>query len=285
MTDARHLILECERRLHEAGIDSARAEAEWLVADSLHVRRTELYLRQEPLEHAALAQVHGRVQRRCRGESLQYILGETECLGHRLQVMPGVFIPRPETEVLIGAAIAFLRERVRAGVARPRVLELGLGSGAISIALARAVPSCAIVAVELSYVALSAASDNMMANGVRRRIQLLQGDWTQAVQGTFELLISNPPYVPSDDVDQLLAEGCDEPRMSLDGGPDGLAFHQRLIDEAPRLLASGGALCMECADDQADGLARQLLQHSWTTRVRILDDLAQRPRVVWVEAL
>lgn len=284
MADVRGVIRECERQLQEAGIASAQAEAEWLLAASLGLGRTELYLRQDPLEAEAQALVYRRLARRCRGESLQYVLGEAVCLGHRVRVGPGVFIPRPETEVLIETSIAFLRARRScAGVRIPMVLELGVGSGAIAIALARAAPSCVIVGVELSWMALTAAALNVAANGVRRRVRLLQGDWTQAVRGAFDLVISNPPYVPSGDVDQLFLAGRDEPRMSLDGGVDGMRFHRRLIEEAPRLLAAGGALCMECAEDQAERLSSGLSQETWTHTVRVIDDLAQRPRGVWAE--
>ena len=153
----RDLIGELEARLCQAGIASARAEAEWLVADTLGVRRTDLYLWDEPMSPAQVDVLQERVSRRLSGEPLQYVLGTVEFLGHRLAVNPLVLIPRPETEALAVEAIAALRALVASSREPVRVLDVGTGSGCLAISLAHAVEACTITALELSWNTLQTA--------------------------------------------------------------------------------------------------------------------------------
>ena len=283
LASPRELIGELEARLCEAGIVSARAEAEWLVADTLDVSRTDLYLWDGPISSAQAAELEVRLSRRLSGEPLQYVLGAVEFLGHRLAVNPSVLIPRPETEALAVEAIAALRALVASARGPVRVLDVGTGSGCLAISLAHAVEACAITALELSWNTLQTARANVLAHHLDERIHLIQSDWTSGVGGLFHLIVSNPPYVPSAELARLPEGVRREPRESLDGGPDGMRFHRRLIAEIPRLLARGGAVFVECAETQAETLRRFVLAQPWAKRVRIVEDLAGRPRGLSVE--
>lgn len=284
-TSVRELIRRCTDRLEAAGFPSPRSDAERLLADALAVERSALYLTDDEPSERVVDLIDQRLERRLRGEPLQYLAGTTQFCDVRLAVSPAVLIPRPETELLVEAAAEALRAIIRAGVEAPSVLDVGTGSGAIAIALARRVPACHVLAVELSWAALQVARSNVIAHGLDRRIALAQADWTTALRGPCDLVVSNPPYVPTDELSTLPADVLHEPRMSLDGGPDGLTFVRRLLDEVPRLLRAGGALVLECAEDHANALAAAAQRLSWVRCSRVLRDLAGRPRVVRIDRL
>ncbi len=282
-TTPRELAAHLHAVLDQAGIPAADTEAEWLVAASLGVSRTELYVWESPLAPEALETIQHRLWRRLAGEPLPYCIGEAEFCGHRLTVSPAVLIPRPETEVLVEEAIRRLRTLRADTLADLPVLEVGTGSGGIAISLAKAVPTCVLIAVELSWTALLTAAANAGVHRVAHRIQLVQTDWTSGVRGPCSLIVANPPYVPTDDVERMLAGGGREPRLSLDGGPDGMQWHRRLLEDAPRLLAPGGALGMECAEDQAQRLAVLARSQPWAARTQVYHDLTGRPRGLWID--
>lgn len=282
LATARELVGELEARMRGAGVDSVRAEAEWLVADTLRVSRTDLYLWDGPISSVQLEQLQERVARRLAGEPLQYVLGAVEFLGHRLAVNPSVLIPRPETEALAAQAIAALRALAASGREPVRVLDVGTGSGNLAISLAQAVGACAIMALELSWKVLQTARTNVLAHHLDDRIHLIQSNWTSGVGGLFHLIISNPPYVPTDELARLPDGVRREPRGSLDGGPDGMAFHRRLLMDAERLLAPGGWLWMECAESQAEALRASAAERAWAAEASVVDDLAGRPRIVGI---
>ena len=132
-------------------------------------------------------------------------------------------------------------------------------------------------------MALQTARTNVSAHQLAHRVRFIQGDWTSGVRGLFDLIISNPPYVPTDAVARLPREVRQEPWQGLDGGSDGMGFHRALFRDAPRLLARGGAVCVECAEPQAPALESFVRTQSWVSRVWIFDDLAGRPRGLCVE--
>ena len=281
---ARHLVRDLRQQFAEAGIESAQAEAEWIVAASLGVSRTALYLRDEPLASEIVDTIQACASRRLAGEPLQYVLGSEDFCGHQLAVSPAVLIPRPETEVLTQQAIAHLAILAARTGRRLRVLDAGTGSGNIAISLARAVPTCLVVALELSWEALSVAHANVRQHGVARQVRLVQTNWASGIRGSFDLIISNPPYVPTSQADALCgAHRRAEPRLSLDGGPDGMAPHRHLLAEAERLLVAGGLLGLECAEDQAEPLQSWARTLPWVERVHLFRDLTERPRGIWVQ--
>jgi release factor glutamine methyltransferase len=194
------------------------------------------------------------VDRRAAHEPLQYILGFEDFHGLRLAVTPDVLIPRPETEGLVQWAIELLKDLNSAVAA-----DLGTGSGAIACVLAASLPGVEVLAVERSLGALAVASDNVRRLGLGERVKLLAGDLFEplgSIRSALDLVVANPPYIPSAVLPTLPTEvSAFEPRMALDGGPDGMAVIRRIIAGAPAALRPGGWLLMEIGEEQAGPLA------------------------------
>jgi len=276
----RLLVREGARRLRAAGIERPEKEAEWLLAERLRCKPAELYLREPALSEQALEQFRADIEARAAGRPLQYILGETEFCGARLALAPGVFIPRPETESVVEAALIALRQRAQE-LGRPlRILDLGTGSGCIAIALARGLAACVLVGVEVSWESLRIARDNLRRHDLESTVALVQGRWADAIKGPVDAIVSNPPYVPSRAVNRLPLDVRQEPRAALDGGQDGLRDLRHLMDEGPRLLAVGGLMVLECAEDHVHQLVQRGRSASWIERIDSVVDLAGRPRGV-----
>lgn len=215
------------------------------------------------------------VERRYRGEPIQYIVGATEFYGLPFRVTPDVLIPRPETEHLLERALA-LAERCQA----PRIVDVGTGSGAIAIALANHLPNAAITAVDLSAAALTIARRNAELNGVVDRIRFLEGDLLGPVAGQqFEIVVSNPPYVPMADYDSLAVEVREhEPALALFAGGDGLDIYRRLIPAAFAALVPGGFVVLEIGYGQSPAIG-ELLTASGFSEIDFVPDLQDIPRV------
>ncbi len=232
--------------LAEKGIGNARLEAEWLLCEILGLDRVGLYVNfDKPLSAAELAHFRGMVARRARREPLQYILGTQEFMGLDFEVAPGVLIPRHDTETLVEEAIR------RGGNAR-KVLDIGVGSGCIAVALARLLPDVEVFGVERSPEALAVAQRNAEKHGVA--VTLREGSLFEPFPGErFDLIVSNPPYIPTGDLAGLQPEVRDfEPTGALDGGPDGLDFYRLIIPAAPDYLNPGGWLLFEVGIGQAE---------------------------------
>lgn len=274
----RELLDSGAQRLKRAGLRTGRQEVTWLLSRLLDVRTPELYLYESPISADVTKQFWGALEDRAAGIPLQYLMGETEFYGRRFAVAPGVFIPRPETEAVVEAALAKLRDlEVRRG--RPlHLVEFGTGSGCIAVTLALALPTCVLVGVELSWDALRMAQGNAARHGCAARVRLVQGWWADAVSGTFDGIIANPPYVPTARVEQLPRDVRHEPRLSLDGGADGMRDLSQLVTEVPRLLSPGGVLALECGEDQASKLSRDFQTRAWVDSVQVIHDMAGRPR-------
>ena len=274
----RELIREGTRRLAVAGLREARHEAEWLLSRLLSVTPLELYLLERGVPQDALASFDAQIDARAAGTPLQYLLNEAEFYGRRFAVAPGVFIPRPETEAVVEAALTQLRD-LEARQGRPlRLLEFGTGSGCIAVTVACALPTCVLVGVELSWKALCIAQGNTKRHGCAARVRLVQGWWADAISGMFDGIIANPPYVPTAVVEQLPRDVRHEPRLSLDGGPDGMRDLSQLVIDAQRLLAPGGLLVLECGEEQAAQLSSDLQMRPWWGSIHLVHDLAGRPR-------
>jgi len=269
--------------LERAGIDTARLDAECLLAHVLGCRRWELLLgRARRLEAEAFARFLLLLQRRELREPLAYLTGNREFWSLSLAVSPGVLVPRPETETLVEAALAAVRG---GGGSGGTLLELCTGTGAVAVALARELPEARLIATDVSRRALRVAQQNAEAHGVAARVRFLRGDLWRALDGavpagTLEAVVANPPYIPSGEVGQLMAEVQWEPRRALDGGPDGLAFHRQIIQGAPRFTRAGGWVLLEIGAGQGPQVAALFEESGAFEAPRIVADLAGRDRVV-----
>ena len=242
-------------RLGEAGLEGARHDAEELLAAVVGTDRLALYVEpRRPVDAEAAARYRELLDRRAGHEPIQYILGWEEFRGLRLTVTPEVLIPRPETEGLVERALELLTGHQGAVVA-----DVGTGSGAIACALAAARPDLELLAVDQSLGALAVASDNVRALGLASRVRLVAGDLfgpLASLGGSLDMVVATPPYLPAMTLASLPAEVARfEPRLALDGGPDGMRVLRRLIAEAPAFLRPGGWLVMEIGEEQAGALA------------------------------
>ena len=269
--------------LERKGDEHPRLSAEWLLSNATGLSRVELYMSfDRPLMGEELDLMREGVRRRGAGEPLQYVTGEMPFRHIVLRCEPEVLIPRPETEILVDAAL----EGVDASDASmPRVLEVGTGTGCIACSIAVERRNAIVIATDLSPQAARLARRNADALNVGGRVDVVECDLIAKVpeelMGSFAVLVSNPPYIPSDVVPLLPYEVRGfEPGLALDGGNDGLDVFRRILEVAPAVLAPGGMLCVELFEENvsvAAGLVRQ--QGEWT-RVEVREDLTHRPRVL-----
>jgi release factor glutamine methyltransferase len=266
------------RQLAQAGIANGRGEAEMLLGRLLSCTRAELFLRDgEEFDTGSARTLSLWLLRRVGGEPVQYVLGEAPYRDLVLEVGPGVFIPRPESELLVDETLSFLSE-----VARPRVLECCTGSGAIGFAVASERADARVVLTELSPRALAFAARNRdrLPAAVRERTALVCCDLATALRGPFDALISNPPYVAEAERPLLPRDVLDhEPELALFAADDGLAALFRLIDDGVRLIRPGGLLALELGEGQGDTVKARILAHPGYEDARVLFDLAGRTRM------
>jgi release factor glutamine methyltransferase len=255
-------IAAASARLARAGVESARLDAELLIAAAAGVSRATLIAGAVEIDAALVERFERMLARREAREPLAYIVGYREFFSLEFVVREGVLIPRPETETVVEAALDFLRERPAA-----RVLDLGTGSGAIAIAIAANAPAVRIVALDISKVSLEVAADNARRHRCADRIAFLQGDCFAALEdqappfNPFDLIVSNPPYIAEPEFAALAPEVRDfEPRVALDGGSDGMDFYRRIAAGVPRWLAPGGEVILEVGAGQADTV--EAMMHS-----------------------
>ncbi len=271
--------------LRDHQIENPRLNAELLLAHSLNLNREELYVRlRREIKEGEKGALERLIQRRISGEPLQYILGQQEFWSIHLKVDPRVLIPRPETELLVEQGLWILSEKTFEQ--NPSVLEIGTGSGAVAIALAKEVPHIFLVATDISGKALVLAKENAKSAGVQDRIQFVNGDLLSPFQPSketraFDLILSNPPYIVRSEIGSLAKEVRNyEPVIALDGGEDGLEFYRRLISQAPSSLREGGWLLLEVGQGQAERVAEQIREGGTFLEPQILPDLAGIERVV-----
>jgi release factor glutamine methyltransferase len=266
-----------------AGIETARLDAEVLLAAALETDRLRLYLDYEkPVEAEERDRFRALVQRRARERvPVSLLLGQREFWSLPIRVTSDVLTPRPETETLVEAALSKVPDRERA----VRILDLGTGSGAIALALASELPHAEIVATDLSEAALQIAAENADRLHARERIRLVPGDLFEPVAGErFDLVVSNPPYVGRDEEASLPPELAHEPEMALFAGADGLDVIRRLVSEAGDHLSAGGWLLIEHAPQQVEAIERELRQAGFSELERRFD-LARLARVVGARRL
>ncbi|SHI50711.1 peptide chain release factor N(5)-glutamine methyltransferase [Propionispora hippei] len=238
----------------DKGVDNPRLDAEVLLSHILGKDRLYLYVHfDQPLEQRELEAFRAVVKRRVLREPVAYITGCREFMGLAFQVSPAVLIPRPDTEILVETVLAKLAGQ---NTAAPALLDIGTGSGAIIISMLHTLTAATGVAVDISPEALLVARENAYRLGVDDRLTLCKGDVFSAVAGRqFDVIVSNPPYIPQKDITGLTSEVRKEPHLALDGGVDGLDFYRRISQAAPAYLVAGGLLAFEVGQGQADAVA------------------------------
>ncbi len=266
--------------LGDRGDEHPRRSAEWLLSAATGLSRLELYAYHDrPLAPEERSMLRQTVKRRAEGEPLQYVTGEMPFRHIFVRVMRGVFIPRPETEVLVGEGLAFLREH---GGEEPVVVDLCTGSGCVACSVAHEDQRVSVHAVDLSPLAVEAARGNAERLGLAGRVIVYEGDLTaplpRALLGRVDAVLANPPYVPSADLLDLPEEVLGfEPHLALDGGADGLDTARRIMDEATRWLRPGGLLAIELDERRVENAVKLL--SAWYEGGRTVRDLAGRVRI------
>jgi release factor glutamine methyltransferase len=266
------------QRFSDAGIAAARLEAQLLLAHVLGCTRVQLYTGfDRPLGEDELARFRALIKRRLAGESVSYLVGETEFWGLPFFVEAAVLVPRPDTETVIEVARGARPDRTQPC----RILDLCTGSGVIAVSLAKEYPAAHVVATELSPAAAAIARRNAERNGVADRVDVREGDLFAPIGGErFDVIASNPPYIATAVIPTLPLEVRREPALALDGGPDGLAFYDRICAQARDHLVPGGVLIVEHGYDQADTV-RTRFAAAGLTGITLVHDLGKNPRVTW----
>ncbi len=270
-------------KLAAAGVSTARLDAEVLLCNAAVRDRAWLLAHmQEEIGDGPRTIFEQAVERRSRREPLQYIVGRQEFWGLDFTVTPGVLIPRPETELIIESAVRAVKDRNKP----LRIIDLCTGSGCIAVAIAKEFPQARILATDISPQAIAIARVNARRHDVADRIRLFEGDLFGPLEeldihGQVDIIVANPPYVPSGDFSMLQPEVRDyEPRPALLAGPEGIEVHRRIIDAAPGFLNRHGQLIMEMGLGQADSLAQLVRQRRDYASFELLKDLAGIDRVI-----
>ena len=271
--------------LGRKGDKRPRLPAEWMLGSVTGLSRVQIYTSfDRPLTPDELRRMHDAVVRRASGAPLQYITGEMPFRHIVLQCVEGVLRPRPETEVLVDAALEGV-DAARACGREARVLEVGTGTGCIACSIASERRGTHVVATDISPKAVSLAERNRDALGLDGAIDVVRCDLADGVDpsymGALDVLVSNPPYIPSDVVPTLPAEvEAHEPHLALDGGPDGLDVFRRLLGLAPAALRPGGMMCVELFETNVGDAAELCRRQGGWASVEVRQDLTRRPRVL-----
>lgn len=266
--------------LADKGCESPRIDAEVLLAQVLGCKRIDLYgLRHgEPATDAIRQSYRELIRKRVEGCPVAYLVGRKEFFSLPFEVSPAVLIPRPDTELAVTECLALLKP-----VAEPRIADLGTGSGCIAVTLAKQRADARVVAVDISPDALAVAARNAAAHGVAERIAFVQGDLFTplAGQAAFDIVVSNPPYITEADLAKLPVGVRDyEPRLALDGGPDGYRVFDRLVAEAQTYLKPGGWLVIEIGAPQEAAGRQRITDHGGYDLAPTVHDYSGHPRVL-----
>jgi release factor glutamine methyltransferase len=266
-------------------IENPRLNAELLLARSLNLSREKLYIHfNDEFNEEERETMEGLIERRISGEPLQYILGHQEFWSIDFKVDPRVLIPRPETELLVEQALLLLSDNPSKRT--PYALEIGTGSGAVAISLAKEVRNLFLVATDISRDALLLAKENATSAGVLHQVKFVNGDLFEPFRPfgerePFDLILSNPPYITFSEIDGLPKEVKDyEPVIALNGGEDGLDFYRRIVSQAPFYLRRGGWLLLEVGQGQGERVLKMMEQEGYFLMSEMIQDLSSTERVV-----
>ena len=269
-----------EEYLRKKGIDEARANAELMLAEILHCKRLDLYLQfDRPLNEKEKQVYREWLQRRANGEPLQYITGNVEFYGLKLKVNSSVLIPRPETELLVEKIIKDNRESK--GL---KILDVGTGSGNIAIALEINLDSANVTSIDISKEAIETATENAKNNSATERLTFenidIFDEGAISKLNSFDIIVSNPPYVPEEEMENLQKEIKDfEPVEAVTDGADGLRFFTRIVEASEKLLKQNGKIYFEVGEGEAEKVAAILKENNFLN-IEIINDYNGIPRIV-----
>ncbi len=277
------LLESTEKLFKTKNIASPRLDSELLLAHCLNKNRLDLYLNlSNPVSSEKVNNFIQLANRRAEREPVSYIVGHKEFWSLKLAVNRNVLIPRPETEILVEKTLAIINREMK-NYAFLKLLDIGTGSGAVSIALSKEAGNLMIFTVDKSKEALDIALKNIKTHNCKEKIKAFCGDTAKALKKTpfFDIVVSNPPYIASDEIEKLEPEiSIYEPRTALDGGEDGLAFYQDLAEQTPLILKKNGWLVMEIGESQGEEVKKILAADNAFDVVEIIKDYSERDRVI-----
>jgi len=264
------------RQFREAGLATPDLDARILIMAATGLTQTDMITRGRDYPSAdGLALISEYAERRLSGEPIDHILGYREFFGRRFSVSKDVLSPRPETEMLVEAALEILKDKPSA-----HILDLGTGSGAIVISILAEALDVHGVAIDVSELALAIARENAKKHDVEKRVTFLQGSWFEPVEGQFDIILSNPPYITDAAMEALSAEVSDfDPDLALRGGDDGLLVYKAIIADAVNYLKPDGVILFEIGYDQGEAV-RKLLEQSDFNVISVSKDLSGHDRMI-----
>lgn len=279
-------VMDCTQLLNEAAEKISRFDAELILAHLLRTSRAELYIYDSDISNDILERLDRMVNERANGRPLQYIIGTAAFMDLEFVVTPDVFIPRPETELLVEKTIEVVRSR-GSHSNTPAILDLGTGSGNIAISLTKRISACKITASDVSEGALCVARRNARHHAVEREIEFIRSDIFQDISDLkFDICVSNPPYVATQQIGRLQREIAFEPRVALDGGSDGLDFYRRLMNTVGKHVVRGGHIILELGYNMSTNV-EQLLARAGFGNIHFVTDSNAIKRVAcaqWINS-
>ena len=262
------------------GFESPKQEIEWLLCDLLNYKRIDLYVQfEQPIHRPQLKQLKEWIKRRIGREPLQYITGKTEFYGHKFNITPDVLIPRPETERVVDVALYSI-----GNIKTPKVLEVGSGSGCIAIAMGAERNDALIESVDVSETAITQAEKNADLNELSN-IDFKVMDFLKEIpEGRFDLLVSNPPYIPEKEMSETMPEVHQyEPKIALTDEGDGLTFYRRFAEVGKSLIKPGGSMVLEVGLGEHPSKAVDIFQSAGYTQLELIPDYNSDERVLKIQ--
>lgn len=270
------IIKEANKKLRENQIEDAGLIARVLLQFVLKLDRSELLLKQtQEIQPQKEEEYKTGIQKIIEGVPLQYITNKQEFYGIHFYVDKNVLIPQPDTEILVEEVLEIARKKKMKSL-----LDICTGSGAIGIALAYHLPSVSITMSDISQNALEIARKNAKENKVIEKVEILESNLFENIEGKFDLIVSNPPYIETNVIPTLSKQVQQEPILALDGGEDGLIFYRKLIEESPKYLENDGYLCMEIGYKQKDAIVKLLKENKKYKYIYSKIDLAGNDRII-----
>ena len=269
-----------ENLLVSNGFKNVRQEIEWMLCDLLKIDRSDIYLKiNSKISKRNFSQLKEWINQRLKNKPLQYITGKTEFYGHQISVSPDVLIPRPETERLVDIAIDTIKN-----LSKPKILEVGTGSGCISIALGSAKKDANILSLDVSDSALEIAKINTKKNNISN-IKFLKLDFLESIpKGQYDLIISNPPYISKNEMKEIMLDVKEfEPKIALTDNNDGLEFYRRFSNKAKKMINEKGSLILEVGIGSHPIRVREIFHSSGFNKIDLISDYNGDPRVIKIE--